>query len=217
MAYAIDVQPRTRSGGRSGKQLRKTGKIPAVLYGKTCPSTNLVVDVHQLDRALKSDTGRNTLIELKSSQADVNGKTVMVKELSVDPLARRMLHADLVEIKEGQWVHVTVPVVLTGRPVGLIKDGILQQTRRELEISCLASNIPPSISIDVTPLDLGDSIHVKEIVLGEGQKAVYNVNFTIVTVVAPEREEVAKVEGEVGAVAGAATEAKSAESEKKEG
>lgn len=223
MAFAIQVSERTTTGGRTGKQIRRAGNIPAVLYGRDQSAVHLALEARLLDRAMKSETGRNTILQLESERKDIHGRLVMVRDMQVDRIKRRMLHADLIVVHEGELLRVVVPLVLEGRPIGLLKEGILQQIRRDLEIECLPTKIPSRISVDISALDLGHSLHVADLKLEEGIRPIFTANFTLATVIAPEREEVAvKVEAVEGAeaaatpAAGAKPEAGKPEAGKKE-
>jgi large subunit ribosomal protein L25 len=113
----------------------------------------------------------------------------MIKEFQRDPVKDHYLHIDFYEIKMDQKISVMVPVTTTGVSKGVEEGGILQIIRRELEVYCLPANIPEQIEIDITELDMGDSVHVSEVALPQSVEIPYEVDFTILTVVSPKMEE----------------------------
>ena len=113
----------------------------------------------------------------------------MLKEFQIDPISRYITHVDLLKIDLKQKVTVQIPLHVTGKSVGVEKGGVVDQPRRELEVRCLPGNIPEKIDIDITALDMGDSIHVNDLKLPEGVEAPHEVNFAIVSIVAPRQEE----------------------------
>lgn len=113
----------------------------------------------------------------------------MVKELQTHPLSGHFIHIDFYEIDMKRQINVMVPIITKGHPVGVENGGMLNIVRRELELLCLPGDIPEAIEIDVTDLDIGDSIHIEDIPLGENIEISADVNFTVVTVLTPKVEE----------------------------
>jgi large subunit ribosomal protein L25 len=112
----------------------------------------------------------------------------MIKELQAHPVSGRFLHIDFYEIDLARKIRVGVPVIATGQSIGVELGGLLQIVRRELEVLCLPTQIPESIKVDVTNLDVGDSIHVEEIQVEGDVEIPADVNFTVVTILAPKVE-----------------------------
>jgi len=141
---------------------------------------------------------------------------VMLKEIQIHPLQRRTLHADFYEVSMDEMITLEVPVHLLGKSEGVKVGGILEQVLRTIQIQCFPGDIPRSIDVDVSPLKIGDSIHVKELQLEKG-RILSDLNFTVATVVPPAAEEVKPVE-EAAAEEGAEAEAKeeAVEEKKKE-
>ncbi len=180
---------RERTGKGVARKWRDKGFIPAVFYGPRSQTTPLVVDPKELSRVLQTEAGENVLIDLEIKRGDQSErKVVMVKELQYDHFQRRLLHTDFYEVAMDVMVTVEVPIHLVGKPEGTKLGGILDQVRRSIEIQCLPGDIPKSIEIDVSPLRIGDSIHVKDIQLEKG-KILSDANLTIATVVPPTVEE----------------------------
>jgi large subunit ribosomal protein L25 len=137
----------------------------------------------------------------------------MLKDIQIDPLQRKTLHTDFYEVTMDEMVIVEVPVHLMGKPEGTKMGGILEQVRRVIQIQCFPGDIPKSIDIDVSPLKIGDSIHVQDIKV-EKAKIISDTNFTIATVVPPVVEE--KVVEAVAPEAVEGAEVKEKEEEEKE-
>ncbi|MFO7963740.1 MAG: 50S ribosomal protein L25/general stress protein Ctc [Desulfobacterales bacterium] len=187
---------RTDVGDGPARTLRRHGKIPAVLYGPTIQPVLLAVETLELDNALKKGSIGQSLFQLKIEGDTIHNKPVMIKELQRHPATDKYLHADFFEIAMDRKTTVTVPVVAVGKSKGVEMGGILEVIRRELEITCLPAQIPATIEIDISDLDINDSIHVEDIQLGEGIEIVSDVNFTVITVSSPKMEEVPVEEGE---------------------
>ena len=195
----LNANVRSTKGNGAARALRRDGKIPAVLYGRGIGSVSLTVDIKELETALKMGSIGQSLFNLKVQNGDTYSKTVMIKELQYHPLNLNFLHADFYEIAMDRKITVNVPVVTVGKSEGVELGGLLQIVRRELEITCLPTQIPESIEIDITDLNIGDSVHAEDIALGEGIEILTDVNFTVATVLAPkleEEEEEGEEEGE---------------------
>ena len=185
----LTAEIREGVGKEKAKKLRLKGLIPAIFYGPRAQTIPLVIDSKELAKALRTEAGENVLIDLdirKGPQSD--RKVVMLKDIQVDPLQRATLHTDFYEVAMDEMVIVEVPVHLVGKPEGTKVGGILEQVRRVIQVQCLPGDIPKSIDIDVSALNIGDSIHVEEISV-EKAKIISDTNFTIATVVPPAVEE----------------------------
>jgi large subunit ribosomal protein L25 len=185
----LTAEIREGVGKEKAKKLRSKGLIPAIFYGPRAQTIPLVIDSKELAKALRTEAGENVLIDLdirKGPQSD--RKVVMLKAIQVDPLQRATLHTDFYEVAMDEMVTVEVPVHLVGKPEGTKVGGILEQVRRVIQMQCLPGDIPKSIDIDVSALNIGDSIHVQEINV-EKAKIISDTNFTIATVVPPVVEE----------------------------
>lgn len=217
--FNLNVESRTTVGKGPARALRREGKIPAVLYGPKSEPVMLTVNSRALETVLKKGPGGQSLMRLKIENGDQTQRTVMLKELQVHPLSREMIHADFYEIDMNRKIRVNVPVITSGKSIGVEMGGLLQIIRRELEVLCLPMEIPESIEINTTDLDIGDSVHVEEVVLPEGVEIPAEVNFTVVTVLSPKKEVVEEVveeeleEGEEGVEAEAAEPAEEGEAE----
>jgi len=214
-ARSLVAHRRTGKGKEDARRLRHQGLIPAVVYGQRGETIPITLNPQQLSKVLREGAGERTLINLtiEGLQDGPITKTVILKEKQIDPLKRTWLHADLYTITMDEEIHVGIPVRIVGKSVGVVtQGGILEQVLREIEVKCLPADIPTSIEVDVSALEIGDSIHVAEITL-EKAKILADPGQTIVTVVPPKEEVVVAVE-EI--VEGEAVEEKEEEEEKKE-
>jgi large subunit ribosomal protein L25 len=213
--HKLNASIRTSSGKGVARTLRREGKLPAVLYGSDIESVSLAVDTHDIELLLNKISYSQALINLKVDNGQSFEKMVMIKEIQADPITQNYLHLDFYEVRMDQKITTTVPVEITGVSKGVDAGGTLQIIRRELDVVCLPSQIPDSIVIDISELDMGDSIHVEDIRPEGDLEIPFDVNFTVVTVVSPkavsgeaaeEAGEEAEVSGEASTEAGEETE-----------
>ncbi len=194
----LKANKRDTTGNGPARQLRRTGRIPAVLYGPGSEPTLLSVEHRELEGILKHNKAAQVVLNLVVEGAD-GVKNAMIRELQTDPLSGAYLHADLYEVSMDRKVLAKVPVVATGKSVGVEMGGMLQVIRRELEVFCYPDRIPQSIEIDITSLEIGGAIHVEDIHLEEDTEVPHDVNFTILTVLGRKAEtEVSEEEAEEG-------------------
>jgi len=218
--FALGVELREERGKGVARKLRAAGRIPGVCYRRNAESVAVSLDPRELDLLLrKASAGMNTLIDLKvTGGGDFDGRQVLVKELQRDPITGAYLHADLYAVDLQQSIHVSVPVHLKGTAVGVsLGGGILDQSTRELDIECLPTAIPEEFAVDVSQLQVGDSIHVRDLAVPEGIEILNDPDVSIVSVVAPAvAEEAAPAEAAVeGAVAAEAAPTATEESAEK--
>jgi len=172
------------------------GDMPAVLYGANIDSMPLSLSIHDMEILLNKVSPSQALLDLQIENGAKDKKTVMIKELQIDPVKFKYLHVDFYEVRMDQQITTTVPVAAVGTSKGVEEGGILQIIRRELEVNCLPGDIPEQIEIDITELDVGDSLHVEDIQLGEKIEIPYETNFTVLTVVSPAMEKEEEPEAE---------------------
>jgi len=196
----IDLKTNIRTGRGNGaaRVLRSKGQIPAVLYGPGTEPVLLSVSTSALEQVLKKSTAGEVLVNLTIQNGDTTNRTAMIREMQTHPVSRVFLHVDFYEIAMDRKLRVGVPVVTKGKSKGVEAGGILQIVRREIELLCLPLEIPDSIELDITDLDIGDAIHVQDIPLKEGLELPDDTNFTILTVASPMREEEPAAEAEEG-------------------
>ena len=195
---SLVVQWRAGKGKEEARRLRNQGLIPAVVYGQREEAIPVTLNPQELSKVLRGGAGERTLINLtiEGLQDGPLTKTVILKEKQIDPLKRTLLHVDLYTIAMDEEIYVDVPIYIVGKATGVEQGGVLEQILREIEVRCLPGDIPPRIDVDVSALDIGDAIHVRDITL-EKAKIQVDSEQTIVTVVPPTVYEEAVVEEEV--------------------
>ena len=201
--FAIEAELREETGKGAARKLRATDRIPAICYRRNAESVSITLDPHTLNDLIRNaSAGINTLFDLKvAGGGDFDGRQVLVKEIQRDPVSGAYLHADLFAVDLKDKIHVSVPVHLTGSAEGVTMGGILDHALRDLEIQCLPGAIPEEFSVDVTALEIGQSIHVRDLTLPEDVELLIDPNLSIVSVVAPAaiEEETPEEEPEEGA------------------
>ena len=194
-----------REGTRKSlvRRLRATGKIPAVCYGQGAEPMTLTVDPTLLVRSLDPIKKTNTVIKMTVTGAPGGDQelTVMVREVQKDLLRGQLTHADFIRVSLDKEVHATIPIVLTGKPEGVKLGGILHQVIRNLSVMALPDKIPVKLEVDVTNLNMGDAIHVRDLKLGEGVRALIEGGTSVCSVTAPKAEKVETPVVAEGAVA----------------
>jgi large subunit ribosomal protein L25 len=200
----LEIQAVARVVGskNQARRLRHSGKIPAILYGPKTQPVALELDKKDFSVRVAGLEGSH-LVRLKSTAPDLAEKVALVKAMQFHPISGDVTHADLYEVDLAARIQVRVPLRFTGKAAGVTRGGILQPIVREVEVECLPLDIPNSFNVDVSALDIGDSIHVEEIRTPEGVNLVFDSNFAVVTVVTPTVEEAptaaAPAEGEAAA------------------
>jgi large subunit ribosomal protein L25 len=229
MAHTVSLSasPRQATGKGGARQARFRGKVPAVIYGHGRATQPLELEAKALEKALHGIEPASTIIELSVDGTPVK---TLIREIQRHPLRPDIIHVDFYEIHAAEKVKLRVPVHLVGNPDGVRNaGGVLDQVTRDVEIEVLPENIPDRVELDVTALKIGDSVHVRDLVIASA-KILTEAELTIATVVPPRAEEVVaptpeattevaepelirkvredEEEGEAGAEGGAKPEAK---------
>lgn len=178
----LSASIRKTTGKEIARNLRKKGLVPAILYGPNTDPITLSVDSLDIDKILKHSGSNQAPLSLSIINGETVKKTAMIKDLQVHPLSRRFLHVDFYEVALDRKIQVKVPVVLSGKAKGTEAGGTIQLIQREIEVLCFPLDIPESITIDVSGLDIGDSIHVEDLPVDEHIEIIADTNFTVVTV-----------------------------------
>jgi large subunit ribosomal protein L25 len=189
---------RTGRGKNDARRARRDGMVPVTIYGGEGEAVSAIAPLRELAAILRSESGYNTIFTL-----DVDGvgpSEVMFHERQIDPVRGRLVHADLRRLVLGEKIEVTVPIHLTGEPVGVREGGgHLEQVMRDIEIRCDPRFIPDAIDIDVTNLGVHDVVHVSDIPMDENVEILASADLVVATVgIVREEvvEAVAPVEGE---------------------
>lgn len=219
-ALTLPAELRERAGKGASRALRREGRVPAVVYGGKEEPLAIHIEAKELVRQLGTGHFMNSIV-----MVEVGGKAVrtLPKDVALHPVTDRPVHVDFLRLAKDAKVQVAVPVVFVNEEAspGLKKGGVLNVVRHDLELVCESDKIPDQIELDVTGLDVGDSIHISHVRLPEGStSAITDRDFTIATVVAPsalkqaEAVEGAEVPaGEVPTEAEAEAEAEGGEEE----
>ena len=187
---SLRVKPRKRIGKSGAREVRKEGNIPAILYGQGEDPVPLVVSPDELRRALSNSAGINTILELEIDDSEVPEKKFsMVQEIQRDPLKNRVIHLDFLAIDMKKSVRVKVPVNTQGRSEGERRGGKLEKLMRTIDLECLPGDIPDSIEIDVSDLEMGDFVDINGISFGEGVAPLRSESEKVVQVVAQRAQE----------------------------
>jgi len=201
---------RTQFGKEASRKLRQKGLVPAICYGPNTEPVPLTIDPKELMRTIQ--LGENVLIDLMIQDGkQAAQKVVVVRDLQIDPVMDQYLHADLFEVVMDEEISVEVPIVLVGKAEGVKIGGVLEQITREITVECLPADIPQTIEVDVSHLNIGDAIHIGDIELEKG-KILVDPTTTLATVVPPTVEKVV-VEEEVEEEVAEAEEAEEVEEE----
>jgi len=197
----LAAQRRSETGKGAARTLRRSGYVPAVVYGHGEETQACKLEWRELEKVLTSVHWENTVIDLNMD----NGKTanVLIREVQLHPCRPEVLHVDFLAIHKDEKVKLDVPIEIVGVAPGVKEGGILEHHRMEVEIRCLPSNIPASLEINVSGLAMGDVASVRDLVVPEGVEILSDLDGTICSVVPP---AVLKQEVEVEEAALAAEE-----------
>jgi large subunit ribosomal protein L25 len=168
-------------GKNDARRARRDGMVPITVYGGGAETVAAVAPLRDLAAILRSEAGRNTIFTI-----EVEGfgeSEVMFHDRQIDPVKGRLIHADLTRLVKGQKIEVTVPLHLTGEPIGVKeKQGVLEQIIREIEIRCEPREIPDVLDVDVSNLDVHDLLHVSDIQVSEAIEILTDPEQVIATI-----------------------------------
>jgi large subunit ribosomal protein L25 len=209
----VNVEVRSQVGKGGSHKVRAAGKVPGVLYGQKSAPVAVSFDEKSLLKSLDKEKRRNTVLTLTvANGGKTEDVTAMVRDAQIDPLSQRLIHVDFLRLDLNAEVKVSVPVVLTGKAIGLQNGGQLHQSMHVILVAAKPAAIPTKIEVDVSALDMGDALHVSDLKLAAGVRALLDPRDSIASVVAPKAEKVeevaaAPVEGAVPAEGAAAAPA----------
>ena len=200
MSKTVSLQVSQRAGiGRTAlKAVRKSGRVPGVLYGKTKDKTvrsrPIAIESKKLASLLQSSTSENVLVDVEITDADgkkVDQHLALLSDVQHHPIEDYIIHIDLHEIAQDEILHAEVPVTSVGEPAGVkTGGGLLETMLRTIRVACLPRNLPDLITVDVSHLMIGHSVHVREITLPEGVTATNPPELPVFSVFAPKEEVV---------------------------
>ena len=196
--YKVQAKQRDGRGKNDARRTRRAGMVPITVYGGGAETVAAVAPLSDLAAILRSEAGRNTIFTIEVE--GVGASEVMFHDRQIDPVKGRLIHADLTRLVKGQKIEVTVPLHLVGEPIGVKeKQGVMEQIVREIEIRCEPREIPDSLDVDVSNLDVHDVLHVSDISVSAAIEILMDPELVIATIGIVKEEEIAPapaVEGE---------------------
>ena len=206
----VSVELRHGRGKGGAHKVRAAGKVPGVLYGRSAEPVPVSFDGRLLVKAMDKDKRRNTVFALTLTGGE-GGKseevTAMIRDAQIDPISQTLVHVDFLRVAMDQDVHVTVPLALVGKAVGVVNGGQLHQSMHVLSVAAKPGAIPTKIEVDVSGLNIGEAVHVSDLKLAAGVRALIDAKEAVASVVAPKAE---KAEAAATPVEGAAPAADAA-------
>lgn len=184
----IRADAREKKHKRDARRLLRNGKVPGIFYGPKTPSIPLELDKREFSSRIAGLEGSH-LVRLKSESPALADKVALVKDMQYHPINGDVIHADLYEVDLTAKITVNVPLHFVGKAAGVVRGGILQPIVREIEVECLPLDIPAYFDVDVSALDIGDSVHIEELTMPADVAAIYDSNIPLVAVVPPTVEE----------------------------
>ncbi len=212
MDIELSAEVRTKTGKGVARRARMQDKIPAIFYGPKTAPVPLAVSAKRLEKLMREMGEENKLLNLTIDDGDNRQtKQVLIREVQTHPARRRFLHVDFYEVPMDQQLVVEVPVELEGEANGVKMGGVLDLIRRMLSVRCLPGAIPEKVTIDISGMEVGSTIHVADLVDQVAFELADDPNFAIVTISAPageaEEAEESEEEAEVEAAEGEEVEA----------
>jgi large subunit ribosomal protein L25 len=188
--FKVQATVRQGRGKNDARRARRDGMVPITVYGGGAETVAAVAPARELAAILRSESGRNTIFTIEVEGGGTS--EVMFHDRQIDPIKGRLIHADLTRLVKGQKIEVTVPLHLTGEPIGVKeKQGVLEQIIREIEIKCEPREIPDLFEVDVSNLDVHDVLHVSDIPVSQAIEILTDPEQVIATVGIVKEEELA--------------------------
>ncbi|HLV00953.1 MAG TPA: 50S ribosomal protein L25/general stress protein Ctc [Acidobacteriota bacterium] len=185
----VRAQARGDLGKNASRRLRRQGQIPGVVYGSKFENVNIAVDPREITKILYSESGHNTIFQLEI-EGEEGGANVLVRDYQLDPVRGTLIHADFQTVSMDEKMVFEVPIHPEGEAKGVVEGGVLDLVLREVEIECLPGDVPDHIAVDVTELEIGDSIRVSDLQVDTSKVEVLSEpDLAVVTVVPPQAEE----------------------------
>ena len=182
--YKLDIETRESVGKKSTKAIRKDGKIPSTLYFKGDEPESIAIDKIKLYQALKSDQ--------RVYEVELGGESqyVMVKAVQYHPVTDEIIHLDFMRVRRSEKMTISVPLVLVGKPIGVVEGGILSQALNQIEISCFPTNVPDQIEVNVDKMELNSSISVADVSTDDEEVEILSSSeINVATIAAPSSEK----------------------------
>ena len=196
----LSVKTRAEQGKGPAGRSRMAGEIPGVLYGEGKETVSLLLNVREFDNILHGKLGEHAVLDLAIADNPDLGGPAIIKDVQHHPVRGHVMHADIMRINLDKKIRTLVPIKLEGRSASIIEGGVLDNQLREIEIECLPTDIPDFIISDITDLEIGQSIHVEDLVFDDNVTVLTDPSRTVAAVHAPRvvEEVEVEVEGEEG-------------------
>ena len=198
MPEVIEIQAtaRPRAGKGAARAVRREGKLPAVIYGEKKEPETIALDANELWKIVQKGRFLSTVFDIN---VDGTKRRVLPREVQLDPVKDTPVHVDFQRVGDSEFVRVVIPVrfINEGASPGLKRGGVLNIVRHEVEVTCPPNNIPEQFTVDLTGLEIGRSIHISAVPLGEGVRpTILNRDFTVATIAGKKTDEDRASEGE---------------------
>ncbi|MGA1794700.1 MAG: 50S ribosomal protein L25 [bacterium] len=183
--FTLDAQKREAGGKGAARRLRAEGSTPAIIYGKRETPLAISFNTNEFLKLVHGEAHENVLFKVKiKGHKGKDVPNVVIKEMQLDPTKGNLLHVDLFEVSMDKVLEVHVPVETINEAIGVKEEGgLLDHVAREILVECLPDDLPESIEIDVSPLKMGDAVHIKDIVFPSGVKPLESPDKVIVTII----------------------------------
>jgi len=188
--YIIEAELREETGRSATRRLRRTGKIPGIIYGAGKPDLAITMDYNTVSKLLNEEQFHTSMLEVKVKGS--RGKNnVLLKDTQWDPIMDTATHLDFFRVSGKDTITMDVPVIAINyeKAPGIVKGGQIDLIRHSLEITCRADSIPDQIEVDCSDMEMGDTVHIDDINLPEGSEVLRDVNFTVLNLSAPKTGE----------------------------
>jgi large subunit ribosomal protein L25 len=204
----VSVEVRNESGKGSARRARAAGKVPGILYGHKEPPVTLTVDPLALVKSLDKERKRNTVFAL--AVGSDKSITAMIRDVQIDPMSRKIMHVDFIRVSMDEEVKVTVPLHLTGTPVGVVNGGNLHQGMHAVPLAAKPDAIPTKLELNVSALEIGQALHASDLKLGAGVRVLLDPKEALASVVMPRAEKIEEAAAAAPAEGAAAAPAEGA-------
>ena len=182
--YKLDIENREVVGKKATKAIRRSGQVPSVLYFKGEEPLSLSVNKKALNKAMKSDQ--------RIYEMEINNESqyVMIKEIQYHPVTDEVLHVDFMRVLRSEKMTISVPLILTGKAVGVTEGGILSQSMNQIEISCYPTNVPENIEVNIDNLEMNASLSVADVSIDDDEIEIISPDeLNVASITAPKEEE----------------------------
>ncbi|MGZ5345007.1 MAG: 50S ribosomal protein L25 [Actinomycetota bacterium] len=182
METKLQAEKRDETGKGVARRLRADGRVPGVLYGQGVEPVALSVDAREMFHILHGAAGANALVDLV---VDGSEHLVLAREIQRDYIHNSLIHIDFLAVSRTQMITVNVPVVETGEAAGVKEGGVVEHHLREVAVECFPQDVPDQIEIDITEIELGDMVHVSDLVAPEGVTILTNLEDAVLSIITP--------------------------------